>query len=858
MKLGDLNLLEETSELDRLRELLAEVNATAREYPRDSTVHAEFSRVATLCPSAIAIVNGTETHTYGELDACSNRLARMLRERGVGAEDLVAVLLQDTWRAAVVLLGVLKAGGAYLPLDSDAPVARLSGLLYESGARFLVCEPGFADLAGELRMHCPHVDSIACPEDADFGGSSDALPEYSGPTQLAYVIYTSGTTGRPKGSAVEHRAILRLACNSTFCPFNAQTSLLRIGALSFDASTLEFWCTLLNGGRLCHAPAKAVLETQVLKGLFESYGVNTMFITSALFNRLVDDDPSVFAGLRYLMTGGERASVRHFASVRWYHPSLTLIHCCGPTENTVYTTTCVVEDTEGAELPIGRPISNTQVYICDGADLAPLNTPGELCAGGDGVARCYWNNPRLTAERFTPHPEGNGERLYRSGDLARMREDGNIEFIGRVDDQVKIRGFRVELGEIELCMERYPGIVQAVVAAAEEGIYGKELTAWFTSAGGVEIEALRGHMAATLPEYMIPSDFVAMERFPLTKNGKVDRRALPKPEREAERGVPPEGETEQRLMELWERVLERPIPGTASDFFELGGHSLKVALLVSIVRQEMGVDLPLMAVFETPTIWDLARVLISAAKFGIAGADEAMVRLNTAGAPVNVFAFPPGRGDALGYSGLARALDGSATLFGFNFIPRERRLAEYADAIMAEQQEGPYMLFGYSAGGRLAYHVAAELERRGRRVSTVTMADSSRYLARMPVSQDEVDEVVTQFVNADDIRPYLGTGILRDKAVRQIRAYYDYAYCTVDSWVIDADIHLIASEGGMTSFRDESGKLLASNDAWAEATRGRFVTHRGSGSHNDMLNAPWLDANAELLKRIVRGRAAGA
>jgi thioesterase domain-containing protein len=285
----------------------------------------------------------------------------------------------------------------------------------------------------------------------------------------------------------------------------------------------------------------------------------------------------------------------------------------------------------------------------------------------------------------------------------------------------------------------------------------------------------------------------------------------------------------------------------------LGGHSLKVPKLTAAIREELSVDLPLMAIFRTPTVRGLAQHLIEEARFGIDGADHQMVRLNSSPAQLKLFAFPPGRGDALGYTGLARALDGFAEFFGFNFVPRETRLTEYTDAILAEQPVGPFTLFGYSAGGRLAYHVAAELERRGKVVSAVIMADSSRYLAPIPASREEVDRITAEFINTDSVRPYLGTGILRDKAVRLIRAYYDYIYKTVDSWTIHADIHLVTCEGALTVFKDEAGKILASNDAWAEATRNRLVTHQGNGTHNDMFDQPWLDANVDLLKSIVTG-----
>jgi thioesterase domain-containing protein len=458
----------------------------------------------------------------------------------------------------------------------------------------------------------------------------------------------------------------------------------------------------------------------------------------------------------------------------------------------------------------------------------------------------------LTAERFTPDPEGNGNRLYRTGDLALLNRDGHIEFVGRTDDQVKVRGFRIELGEIEKSIARYPGIAQAVVTAIGSGPYGKELAAWFTSTVEIDVDALWRHLAAELPEYMIPADLMQIQQLPLSKTGKVDRRALPTPRRAAAKaGLAPDGDTEKRMIAIWERILERPVPGADSNFFECGGHSLKVPSLVSVIREEFKMDLPFAAVFRQPTVRGLCELLIAQAQFGTAASDEAMVLLNNAAAPLRLFAFPPGRSDALGYGGLARALDGVAAFWSFNFIPRETRLAEYAECILAEQVDGLYLLFGYSGGGRLAYQVAAELERRGKQVALVLMADSSRYLARIPVSPDQVERQTLELVDSDAVKPSLTTGVLRDKAIRRIRAYYDYIYNTVDSWIINADIHLVVCENAVTTFVDEQGRLLASNAAWKDATRGRLVTHQGSGSHNDMFNEPAMEANAALLKGIL-------
>lgn len=1123
MKLGDLNL-NKGAEENALREFIDRVNATARDYTRSSTVHAEFARIASLHPAFPAMIEGDVTHTYEELHQQSNRIARLLIRQGVEPEQPVGVMLESTWLAAAVFLGILKAGGAYVPLDGEIPVARLKGILDETRAKILVSEATYLRTMNQLQWECAALATIICADSKNFaaecepigafsderiwdvvgdqaidditgGGwkdsftgqwmsrqvmddyaanvrrkleplidrskrvleigcssgitllqiaplagryfgtdlssrilektrtlvknsdvnnvelahlaahqtelvpegdfdvvilnsvvqcfsghnylrctlrqalsrmntqgaiflgdlsdldlrdrfiedlkaferanpgksyrtqvdrsaelylsreflnnlrnefpeivriefsrslgstssemakygfdailhidknrtqpetalpfksqldmraieaeSEEALPERASASHLAYVIYTSGTTGRPKGSAVEHRAILRLVKNSNFVPLNPQTRILRTGALSFDASTLEIWGPLLNGGSICHAPGKSTLDAEALGRNIASGRVNTMWLTASLFNRLVDDDVDL-AGLEYLLVGGEKLSPEHVARFKRRNPSLILTNGYGPTENTVFTTTYRIDDVRQRDIPIGKPIANSSVYIYNGNDLAPIGVSGELCAAGDGLARGYWMNPKLTAERFVPNPEGNGARMYRTGDMANWLGDGNIHFIGRLDDQVKIRGFRIETGEIERCIARYPGIVQVVVMAQDCGAYGKELAAWFTATAPVDTKLLRHHMSDALPEYMIPADLIEIEEMPLMKSGKVDRRRLPSPNRmERRSGRPPEGETEKRLLAVWERVLERSISGVDSNFFECGGHSLKVPALVTAIRQEFKVTLPFPAVFRAPTIRGLAELLIDAARFETAGVDETVVLLNGSGAPRKLFVFPPGRSDALGYGGLARALEGRASVWGFNFLTRESRLDEYVEAIVTEQPVGPCTLLGYSGGGRLAYHVAAELERRNLPVAGVVMLDSSRYLARIPVSNEEVERMVLQFVESDEIRPYLISPLLRDKAIRRIRGYYDYLYNTVDSWTLHCDIHLIVAKEAIESFENERGEVLASHAAWKEATRGRLWTYRGSGAHNEMLNEPAIEGNVRLIEDIL-------
>jgi amino acid adenylation domain-containing protein len=682
---------------------------------------------------------------------------------------------------------------------------------------------------------------------------AQALPERSGPTRLAYAIYTSGTTGQPKGVLVEHRPILRLVHNTNYLALRPGDCILMTGALSFDASTFELWGALLNGAALCRPTGHAMLDPVAMKALIQKHHVTAMFLTTGLFNQFVDADATMFAGLRALLTGGERMSPHHFNRLRAANPALALVHVYGPTENTTFSTYYPVTREANEELPIGYPIANSTVYILDAQlGLVPPGAIGEIYTGGDGLARGYLGDAKLTQEKFVAHPFVPGERLYRTGDLGRWREDGAVDFLGRRDHQVKIRGFRIELGEIESRLQQHETVKEAVVLARELGDGGLTLVAYVIGTPQLSVDELRRELGHQLPDYMVPVHFVVRDAFPLTPNGKFDRRAFPLPDlgTAAQRAtVPPAGDVERRLLAIWAEVLGRNDLGVTDNFFASGGHSLKVTKLVSGIRQALGVELPLAAVFKATTIRDQARVVLDAARFGIAGIDEPMITLNDGAGPP-VFAFPPGTGDALGYLQVAAELRPYA-VHGFNFLETETRLADYATLIQRADPDGPHLLFGYSAGGNLAYHVAAELERRGARVAGVVMVDSGRVLRPIVMPAGEVERVTEAFLGHESIRAHVATPVLHEKAARLIARYFDYLTRTLDRHAIAGDIvGLVADAEG--EHRDAAGEVFVSRRAWAEATGGTYREIVGDGAHNFMLAPPHLAPNAARLREVFK------
>ncbi|MET0647060.1 MAG: amino acid adenylation domain-containing protein, partial [Pyrinomonadaceae bacterium] len=595
-------------------QLLYEFNDTASDYPRDLTIHQLFAQQAALTPDAVAVVYGSDSLSYRELDARAELLAARLRAHGVGPERVVALCLERSAEMVVALLAILKAGGAYLPLDPADPPARLSRLLADSGAILLLSESRLAARLPETATPTLLLDADA----SDVSPASGAGPGAAdfaevAATNLAYVLFTSGSTGTPKAVGVEHRAVVRLVRGTGYAEFGPSEVFLQLAPLAFDASTFELWGPLLNGGRLIVMPPGAPSLDDIAAAL-RQHGVTTLWLTAGLFHLMAERRPAALRGLRQLLAGGDvlsPARVREFVA----GGGSRLINGYGPTEGTTFT--CCHEvggaGEVGASVPIGRPIANTKVYVLDGRMRpAPVGMRGELYIGGDGLARGYLGNAKETAARFVPDPFSteSGAQLYRTGDFARQRADGVVEFLGRRDNQVKVRGFRVEPGEVEAALREHTAVNEcAVVVRADETGEGR-LVGYVARRAGHEVSAeeLREYLAGRVPRYMMPAVVMVLERLPLTANGKVNRAALPEvtAERPDGAGERPVGEIEEVIARLWEQVLGVEGVGRRENFFELGGHSLRATQLMSRVRETFGVQVSLVVLFEQPTVADLA------------------------------------------------------------------------------------------------------------------------------------------------------------------------------------------------------------------------------------------------------------
>ena len=695
--------------------------------------------------------------TYRELDSRANQLAHYLRQAGVRPRMMVGLCVERSLEMSIGMLGILKAGAAYAPLDPVLPKERLALMLEDLHMPVLVTQHRLLGVLPETSGHgapaprplCLDSDwpAIAREDSSKLGCEVEAQ-------DVAYISFTSGSTGRPKGVCVPHRGIVRLVMGANWASFSATEVFLQTAPISFDSSLFEIWGSLLHGSRVV-VPPPQVPSLSELAELIQRQRVTTAWFTSGLFNQMVEEAPEALKPLRQVVTGGDVASPRHFKKALAWLSNGRLLNGYGPTECTTFTTIYPVPaDFDGERaVPIGRPIANTECYILDQhLQPVPINVPGELYAGGDGLATGYLNRPELTAERFVSNPFQPGSRLYKTGDLVRYLPDGNIEFLARIDLQVKIRGFRVELGEIETRLLQHPAVRECVVTARPDAAGTKQLVAYIVpwqatgsdasdtpgqagSAGSLTSE-LQAFLRLHLPDYMLPAFFETLPELPLSATGKVDRRALPAPELKTDSGAAPQlqprDDIERQLQQLWETILNvRPI-GIRDKFFALGGHSLLAVRLVAQVEKTFGKKLRVAAVFQNPTIEQMAVLLRDGQNPRPA---TSIVEIQPLGSrPPLLFVHGAGGGMFWGYGNLARHLGADQPVFAFKSrgldgLEEFGTIEAMAEAYLADlrqfQPRGPYYLGGYCFGGVVAYEMACRLQAQGETVALLALINAN-------------------------------------------------------------------------------------------------------------------------------------
>lgn len=737
---------------------LVERNNPRTDYP-NLPIHQLFEAQVEQTPDAVALVCGDKQLTYRELNNRANQLAHHLQALGVKPDTLVAICVERSLEMVVGLLGVLKAGGAYIPIDPAYPLERRAYKLNDSQAPVILTQARLLETLPASSAKVVLLDAdwevIACE-------SQENPVSETTSDNLAYVIYTSGSTGNPKGVMIPHRGMVNHSL-AMAKQFNLQASdrVLQFSSMSFDIIIEELYPSLLNGAAVILRSEEMLSSTTNFLQFIEQERVTILNLPTAYWHELANGlsllKEPMPATVRLVVVGGEKASRSIYLTwlqlvgeqVRW-------LNSYGPTETTV---TATVYDPSAdpererlqSEIPIGRPLANVQAYILD-PELQPVpaGEAGELYIGGAGLARGYLNRPDLTAEKFIQNPfsDDPNSRLYKTGDSVRYLLDGNIEFIGRIDYQVKIRGFRIELGEIEAAIEQHPAVQQTVVLAREDVPGNKRLVAYVVAnqEQPFTIGELRNFLKEKLPEYMVPAAFVMLDTLPLTPNGKVDRRALKAPNSivsGSERPIAdPRNQLEFQLTKIWEEILGISPIGIKDNFFELGGHSLLVMRLMARINEIFGKNLPLNALFEVPTVEQLANLLLQA---GGAASSGALVAIQPEGSKPPFFCVHEIIGNAIYCQRMARYLPGQPLYglqsIGLNGQQPHRRVedmaAHYIQEMQTIQPSGPYYLGGYSFGGYVAFEMARQLQAQGEKVALLALFDAElegRDVRRVPLS----------------------------------------------------------------------------------------------------------------------------
>jgi amino acid adenylation domain-containing protein len=841
----------------------------------DICVHDLVSARARANPVAVALASRDGALTYSQLDDRASQVANRLRSLRVGPDVPVAVCLERSPELAVAALGVLKAGGAYLPLDPSYPDERLAFMVRDSEAPVLITQ-----LSMVSRLAGSPETTVVLDDDTNGLGceATQAPPTDVQPHHLAYVIYTSGSTGTPKGVMIEHRSLLNLVRWHVHA-FEVTESdrASQVASPAFDAAVWELWPYLAAGASVHFADEAARGDVRALRDWLWSAGITIGFLPTPLAEAALELDWSAATPLRVLLTGGD-------ALHRHPPPGLpfVLVNNYGPTEATVLVTSATVPPDGPSTRPpsIGRPIANSRIHIVDSAlRPVPPGSPGELLIGGRGVGRGYLNRPELTRERFIPDPFGvePGARLYRTGDLVRERPDGDLDFLGRIDDQVKIRGHRVEPAEIAVALDRHSSVRSSIVTAREHRPGDNRLVAYVLPKEGIRPEPteLRTHLAVLLPDHMVPSDFVYLKEFPLTSNGKVDRNALPDPEealvRSSDGGREPSGELELDLAAMVGDLLGVERVGADENFFMLGGHSLLAAQLVARVRGRFGVDLPLISVFEAGTVAGLATAVaqlrLDGAVAPAADGGTLVLAAQTSGSRPVLFFLVTDETGLFPIRYFIRALGLDQPVVGLLPPRRQRRFERDKDVVQlakemmptirAHQPSGPYFLCGHSLGGLLAYEVAGQLRRRGAEVAwlgmmdTMTPASSRRVVARSRRLQAYVHRFT---LRAQEVGLRTALREIRRRQVQHLRAHLELPlapdeYDVEGATMLTTTYRVAAHDAPLDVFSTDRGMAEAGSPAlgWQALHRGPVRCHPVPGDHHTHLREPHIDRVLEIL-----------
>ncbi|MCX5240984.1 amino acid adenylation domain-containing protein [Streptomyces prunicolor] len=847
-----------------------------------ATVPELFRAQTARTPDATALVFEDQALTYSELDACANRLAHLLIERGAGPEQLVALALPRSLDMVVALLAVLKSGAAYLPVDPDSPADRIAFILADADPTTVVTDLATvgqlpateAPLLLDDPRTVAELAAMSADDPADTHPSHVPLPGHP-----AYVIYTSGSTGRPKGVVVPHQNVVRLlGATDRWFHFGEDDVWTLFHSYAFDFSIWEIWGSLLRGGRLVVVPYHTSRSPAELLNLLRKEGVTVLNQTPTAFYQLLQAEleagSEVIASLRTVIFGGEQLNLSRLETWHRQHPDVAgpaFVNMYGITETTVHVTYVELSrETVSAARGslIGEPIPDLRLYVLDGG-LCPVppGVIGELYVAGDGLARGYAGHPDLTAQRFVADPFGTpGTRMYRSGDVVRLLADGGLEYLGRADDQIKIRGFRIELGELEAVLLADPDVQQAAVIVREDQPGDQRLVGYAVPEADTVLNpaSVRERMAGVLPGYMVPSAIVPVDALPLTGNGKLDRRALPAPDLSTGVGRGPRTPREEVLCRLVAGVLGIERVGIDDSFFDLGGHSLLAARLVSHIRTALSVELPIRALFENPTIAALAEYMDRRSGGSFQDSVSVLLPLRSEGDRPPLFCVHPSIGLSWCYSGLLGQLDRRQPLYGIQargFTDPDAAapdlddmVDEYLRAIRAVQPHGPYSLLGWSFGGIVAHLIAVRLQTEGEEIALLSMMDSFLPVPGDDCGSEPQDEAavlraIKESVGHDPTSP--------DSPLAELGEDGFKALIKVFTEISDMSRHLTVGKyfGDVLFFTATADKVNADSsltaNSWAPYVAGHIEDHPIDCEHGAMtMPGPLAQIGSVLRERL--------
>jgi amino acid adenylation domain-containing protein len=832
-------------------------------------VHALISQVARRCPDAMALTlpseSGRTQHmSYSELDFHANHVARRLRALGVGRGSVVALCLDKSLELVVTLLGVLKAGGAYLPLDPDYPAGRLQYMLSHADVRCAVVDASQRDRLGAWPGDVLALQDLHLFQQAGADGSpvddSVALDD------PAYVIYTSGSTGQPKAVQVSHGnlAAAHAGWQGEYRLTHDVHVHLQMASFAFDVFAGDLVRALCSGGRLVLVPRELLFNTARLYELMRGEHVDAAEFVPAVARGLMsycENEGKRLDFMRLLMVGSDVWKVEEHRRLRKLCGRDTrVVNSYGLSETTIDSTYFEGEaqDLEpGHMVPVGRPFPNSAVYILDNQRrVVPAGVQGELWIGGAGVALGYLGDPEQTAQRFATVVLGQGSdaqplRLYRTGDLARWNPNGDVQLLGRADHQIKVRGHRIEVGEIEGLLAAWPAVRQGVVTVRPDARGETTLCAYCVPADGQTLNRreLREHLSASLPGFMVPAHYVEVAALPLTPNGKVDLAALPAPEFSAVDGEfePPVTLHEVRMAEHWKRLLGLDRVGLQHDFFEVGGSSIKLIELIYHLQAEFNIAIAVSQLFKQTTLHGMAKMVEDIVMGKVAGA-QPYLRFNVGHGPT-IFCFPPAGGHGLVYRQMALHMP-EYEFVSFNYLGGDDKIERYADLIETQQTQGDCTVFGYSLGGNLAFEVAKELERRGRAVPNVVIMDSYRIpesFALGNVDFDAFERELTQHLHK-----HTGSKIVARETLAQARDYIHFCSRTPNVGAVRAPVSVISDEDKVSFYG------AGERGTWFGSSTTHTAVFCGFGKHADMLDKDYVALNANLARRILVGEAGHA